>query len=319
MSDKTASVSVPALNSPAETLDELCDQYLPALAAKIWDTCRWMDRDDGWWKVGDFRFLGIAIAPEPDTMLYVQFWSEPEDKVLVEVSSGESSPTSVKYVQKRQRDLIRSLGFEIGGEAKNFRKVVNIRNVAEAEEIARETLRLFFEGFNYRGQWPLELAPGRGARAQQMPVYLSLSPDDLAKMLVGHGYKSTVTTADGGPLLLAKRGRRRFMARFVGQVRENGRFTAVILDALLDPGHPTSDATLATVNAGLPQVTVLRHEGSGMRVSGLLRLEGGVTAAWILSSVEYWFAAVRRCERMLQGDDMRMKPPTRRRPQPHVH
>jgi hypothetical protein len=93
----------------------------------------------------------------------------------------------------------------------------------------------------------------------------------------------------------------------------------VILDALLDPGHPTSDATLKMVNAGPAHVTVLRHEGYGIRVSGLLRLEGGVTAAWILSSVEYWFAAVRRCERMLQGGDGRMKPPARRKPQPHVH
>ena len=116
-----------------------------------------------------------------------------------------------------------------------------------------------------------------------MPVYLSLSPDDFAKMLVGHGYRSSVTTAVGGPLLLAIRGRRRFMARFVGHVPKSGRFTAVILDALLDPGHPTSDAALALVNAGLLHVTVLRHEGYGMRVSGLLRLEGGVTAAWILT------------------------------------
>jgi hypothetical protein len=222
-------------------------------------------------------------------------------------------------VQKRQRDLIRSFGFEIGGDAKNFRKVANIRSVAEAEETARETLRLFYECFNYRGTWPLELAPGRGARTEQMPVYLSLSARDFAKMLVGHGYRSSVTMADGGPLLLAKRGRRRFMARFAGQVPNSGRFTAVILDALLDPGHPTSDVTLAMVNAGLPQVTVFRHEGATIRVSGLLRLEGGVTAAWILRSVEYWCAAVRRCERMLQGHDGRMKPPTRRKAQLHIH
>src|SRR5688572_14518810 len=141
---------------------------------------------DGW-SIGDYQFVVIEISPEPTTSLYVQFWSEPGEEVLMEVCSGEWSPGSVKYVQKSQRALLRSLGFRIDGEARNFSKELRITKVSEAETAARETLRILFDGFGFRGQWPLQIQVERDSRAEQQLVYSSFTPEDFAKLLSEHG------------------------------------------------------------------------------------------------------------------------------------
>jgi hypothetical protein len=313
----TSPTEVPSqMELPEPTLEEIYLEHLPIVAARIWKTCCWAERSAGTWKVGDFRLLVISIAPEPDTSLYVQFWSEPEEEVVAEVCSGESSPEVVKYLQQPQRDRIRSLGFEIGGRARNFRKVISVHNVAEAEQIARETLRIFFECFDYRGQCPIEFNAKRGGRAEHMPVYVSLTPEDFAKLLADDGYTATVAGSDDGPLVLMQRGRRRFAARLSGRIAKNRLYRAVILDAFVDPGRPVSDSALAEANAALPGATVVRHDDSEIRVSALLRFDGGVTGAWIIKSVEAWYSAVRECERFLRK---RRNPLGSLKPQEHVH
>ena len=151
---------------PVETFEQLCEVFLPTVAARIWAACCWPKGMGNGWNIGDYRFAVIAVSPEPKTSLHVQFWSEPGEEVLMEVCSGEWSPSSVKYVQQPQRELLRTLGFRIGGEARNFRKELFITKVSEAEAAARETLRILFDGFRFRGQWPLEIRVERpGARS----------------------------------------------------------------------------------------------------------------------------------------------------------
>ena len=62
-----------------------------ALSAQLWTTCCW-SKDDSGWKIGDFNYLVVSVAPDADTSLYVQFWSEPGERVLLEVGSGEWCP-----------------------------------------------------------------------------------------------------------------------------------------------------------------------------------------------------------------------------------
>ena len=166
--DGSGTLTIPR---PVETFEQLCDVFLPTVAARIWATCCWPARMADGWSIGDYQFAIIEVSPEPETCLYVQFWSEPGEEVLMEVCSGEWSPGSVKYVQKPQRDLLRTLGFRIGGEARNFRKELSITKVSEAEAAARETLRILFEGFGFRGQWPLKIEVERDSRAEQRLVY----------------------------------------------------------------------------------------------------------------------------------------------------
>jgi hypothetical protein len=307
---------LPALSHPVQTLEALHQQYLPDVAAHIWRTCCWPERMAQGWKMGDHRFVVFSITPERETNLYVQYWSEPNDAVLAEVCSGEWSPGSVKYVQAPQRELLESLGFTKGGEAKNFQKELQIDGVAAAEEAARETLRIFFEAFGFRGQWPLEVHAERGERADAAYVYESLTPEDFEKLLLEIGFTPILTEDAGGPVLLVHRGRQRFTARFARRVPKNNLYRLVILDTLLPAAGDLADPVMRELHSRFPGVTVSRSEMREARLSMALRLDGGVTAAWLASALEEWSVSVARCRRLLGGGRRRGAGP---RGSPHVH
>jgi hypothetical protein len=306
------------LRARVTTLEELCERFLPTFAARIWETCCWPEHMAGGWKIGDSKFIVCSITPDSKTELYVQLWSEPQELVLMEVCSGEWSPGSVKYAQEPQRRLLRSLGYTKGGQANNFGKDVEVRNVAEAENVAREALRIFFEGFGYRGQWPLEIRCAQAARADQQPVFSSLTPEDLAKLLSEHGYRSAIPDVEDTALVLLQRGRRRFAARLDARVPKQQLYRAVILDAILHPVRKIPDDAVVALNDEIAGLTVRRGEGRQLRLSMLLLVDGGVTQEWIVRSIDYWLTSVRRCERSLQTV-IRRKHSARGRVRTRVH
>lgn len=306
--DETALETIDALTSPVADFEHLSEAYLPTVTARIWAACCWPARMDDGWKVGDFRFVVFSLSPERGTSLYVQFWSEPRERVLMEVSSGEWSPGSVKYVQAPQRALLSSLGFTPGGEASNFRKYVAVGEVAAAEQMARDTLRILFDAFGFRGQWPLEIRAESGERAEPDYVYNSVTPDDLAKLLAAHGSSSSVNVdEDGSPVLLAHRGRQRFTVTFDWQVPDQQLYAVAVLDALIPSRVPLNEPTLTRVSQDLVGLTVTKHDAETVRLSMPLRFAGGVTADWIVAGLEQWVGSLTRCRRMLRGAGSRKR------------
>jgi hypothetical protein len=311
--DTSGTEILPGLAHAVQTLDELHACYLPAVAAHIWRACCWPERMAGGWKLGDYRFVVFSLTPERDTNLYVQFWSEPNEAVLAEVCSGEWSPGSVKYVQAAQRELIASLGYAIGGEASNFQKECHIDGVAAAEDAARETLRILYEAFGFRGQWPLEVHAERGERAEERYVHESLTPEDFEKLLLEIGCTPILTEDAGGPVLLAHRGRLRFTARFARRVPKNNLYRLVLLDTLLPAAGDLTDPVVMALTSRCPGITVLRSEPREARLSMALRLDGGVTAEWLAGAVEEWAVAVARCRKLLGGGRRKDAGPERSR------
>jgi hypothetical protein len=289
-----------SLETPVASLDDLSSQFLPTIAARIWEACCWPDRMTDGWKIGDYRFVVFSIDPEPKTELYIQLWSEPRETTLMEVCSGEWAPPAVKYVQDRQRGLLRELGFKKGGPARNFRKGIAIQNVTDAEKAGREILRIFYEAFRYRGQWPLRIRLEAEERCEQMPVFSSLTLEDVAKLLAEHGYTTIVPEVEDTALILLRRGRRRFTARLDGRVPRQDLYRAIILDAVLMPSEKVSDTLVTRLNDQIAGITVRKAANGELRLSMLMLLDGGVTQGWIVSSLEYWMASVRNSERSLQ-------------------
>jgi hypothetical protein len=313
-SDDTDVEILGPLQPRVTSLEELCERFLPTLAARIWETCCWPDRMADGWRIGDSKFIVCSVNPDSRTELYVQLWSEPHEPVLMEVCSGEWSPASVKYVQEPQRRLLRSLGYTKGGQANNFGKDVEVRNVAQAENVAREALRIFFDGFGYRGQWPLQIRCAGAERADEQPVFSSLTPEDLARLLSEHGYRAAIPDVEDTALVLLQRGRRRFVARLDAPVPKQRLYRAVILDAMLHPVREMPDEAVAALNDEIAGLTVRRGQERELRLSMLLLLDGGVTEAWILKSLEYWMTSVRGCERSLQKLQKSSVPQKDRRP-----
>jgi hypothetical protein len=134
------------------TWAELSTVCRPTLAGAIADLTAWnRGRAGRSWRPGDYAFLVVETAVAPDAVLYVQFWSEPLDPVLWEVCSGSWNPGARRFVRGRPRQRILEMGFTAGGAARNFQKRLDITTRREAGRVARETLRVFFDAFGYRG------------------------------------------------------------------------------------------------------------------------------------------------------------------------
>ena len=182
-------------SEPIESLGALEDVCLAALTARIWETCCWPDAP-GRWTIGDYRFAIIEFEPAPDAPLYVQLWSESQESVLIEVSSGHSTPGSLKYVWRAQRKLLEQRGFMVGGAPRNFQKETVVDSPDGAEVLASETLAILFDIFGYRGEQPLTMTLRRGSRSEQRPVHASLTPEDFVKIAERHGFRVSLITGD---------------------------------------------------------------------------------------------------------------------------
>ena len=162
--DTQREVLLDVRNEPITSIDALVEHCHRALSAQLWTTCCWSEDDSGW-KIGDFNYLVVSVAPDADTSLYVQFWSEPRERVLTEVGSGERCPGAIRYIGPAQRKALDARGYALGGRAQNYGKELVIDSPAAAEAAALEVLQIFFEVFGYRGQWRLDIERHRGERA----------------------------------------------------------------------------------------------------------------------------------------------------------
>ena len=252
---------------PIASLDALVERALPTLTARLWGSCCWADSTTHHWQVGDFRFLVVEFRPSEEACLYVQFWSEPMEPVLMEVSSGHWNPGALKHVWHEQRRALEDLGFTIGGKARNFQKSLSIDSPEAAEQIARETLAIVFDLFQYRGGSELTTKMHYGRRAEEALVYTALTPEDFVKITAGAGFRAALVEEEKR-FPLATIGRRGFSGTAALGLRIPGtsQFRSVLLNLV-------SDGRLAGTTE--------------------LVLEGGVTRRWIEKRLNGWLRACR--------------------------
>jgi hypothetical protein len=293
------SVVLGVLEPPADSIDALIAACHRALSAEIWMTCCWPALDSGC-KIGDFNYLVVSVNPDQDTSLYVQLWSEPQDQVLVEVCSGERCPGALRYVGEPHRRLLEERGYVAGGRARNFTKEVVVDTAAAAEALALETLRIFFDVFGYRGQWPLEVERHRGERAKHEAIYTGMTPEDFAKLAAGAGFTTTVKKGADVPTVEVTGRRRSFSGAMEWAKPTGGLYSLITLRGELAVRGLVTDDAIAEVNAGMRFVKVSRAQGAALCVAMPLVLDGGVTAAWLMKSLGRWLDSWRDCERRLR-------------------
>jgi hypothetical protein len=286
-------------DEPITSIDALVEQCHRALSAQLWTTCCWSEDGSGW-KIGDFNYLVVSVAPDADASLYVQFWSEPRERVLLEVGSGEWCPGAIRYIGPAQRKALKARGFTLGGRARNYQKELVIDSAAAAEAAALEVLQIFFEVFGYRGQWQLEIERHRGERADHDVVYTSVTPDDFAKIATRAGCDATATNSEDSPVMVLTRGRRKFLACMDWRVPGQNLYSLVALQTELTLTQPVSDKAISQVNSTMRFVKVWRADNRAVRLQMPLVLDGGVTEAWLAKSLEHWIQSWRACERQLR-------------------
>jgi len=261
-------VLIEANEGPFTSADMLTERALRLLTTKLWETSCWPKSARGQWQVGDYRFFIIEFRPTADACLYLQFWSEPDEPVLMEVSSRDWNPGALKYIWHGERRALEERGFVAGGQAKNFQKKVEIDSPAAAELIARETLTILFEVLGYHGGCALITKMHRGRRAEERLVYDALEVDDFMRIAAGAGFTASLVEKEARFPLIRLRCRGFHGTVILGSIRPGtSQFGSALLGVVVD-GHAA--------------------------MSDELVFEGGVTRQWIENSLVRWMRAARR-------------------------
>lgn len=109
----------------------------------------------------------------------MQFWSEPLERVLWEVSSGKWNPPADEWLAGERSQRIEALGFVIGGKAENFHRTIPLDSAGDIAAVAKAVVKIFYEGFDYRGTLPIRAQLVYGGRSVMEATYESFTPTRL--------------------------------------------------------------------------------------------------------------------------------------------
>ena len=246
----------------------------------IWATCRW-GRD---WTLGDYRFLVLSTNPSEGVELYVQFWSEPQEIVCWEVSSGHWHGPTKKAMAGAPAEYVERLGFAIGGQAENFQREVWIRRRRDAAHAATVVLNIFYGAFGYRGLTPIKGEIGSDSRGEIARVHHAFTPEDLCKPAARLGWtpqlQEIADDDDGDPVVIdLRRGDARAQIVLSGRVPRQRLYQSAFVD-VGDPLPPDQAGTRAALEGTTEFV-----EHAPVRVGRTLYFAGGVTADWLLTQM----------------------------------
>ncbi len=278
------------------------------VAAHLAQVCGWPESGRGrQWQPGDYSFYILEFEPEPDVKLFVQFWSEPGEKVLMEVCSPQSNPAAEAWFTDGVRKALVERGFEPGGEAGNFGKTVDAPEPAATTGLAREALSVLTDCLGYDGRQPLDYLFCLGRRDDGARV-----ADDDASILVRgltlEQLESLLTSADHTvqPLKEPSRG---FLAATSGvaytavltspQEGRPGHFGGVQFSAFAPVPESLSRSVLARLALDLPCARLGIDADGDLALMQTLVVEGGVTRQNIAVQFGFWQQNMERVKQLL--------------------
>jgi hypothetical protein len=246
---------------------------LPRMREVLARVCLW-DPDSA---IGDYAFCVFSYNPRRQVQVYLQIWSEPDDVVVWEVSSGNWHAPTKDYMRGARSDAVRRAGFRIGGEARNFQRQVQIETLEHVDALAAAIVDLLYDALGYRGRQMLNLQAIADTDAPRRPVYETLTSDQLARLLRRAGFECEEQDSyKGGEPVLVTHKRQRATVLLLSWSKDAGGYTGAAVGPAPDdyangPFVPDSEVAM-------------------------MEFTGGVTAEWIVANVGSWFA-VRRRER----------------------
>lgn len=254
------------------TREALQRALAPELGRWIRATCIWKARA----RIGDYRFGVFTIDVAPGIKVFVQFWSEPGEPVLWEVSSGAWSPPADAWLAGKRSERIAAFGFEIGGTADNFRREVTIRTPADAARVAATVADIMYAGFDYRGLQPVKARMHYDGRAEPALVYESFTPEDLTKIFARcRFFVEPRVDAPERPLLTARRRGITTTIACIGRVPDQRLYRAAVLTARVQgSAHEHTAAT---------------------EFETTMVFDGGVTLDWVMRRIQEWDGATWAC------------------------
>ena len=262
------------------TKDDLRTGIARTIADLVAATCLW--KDEGW-QIGDYRFMVLSVHPAKGVELYVQFWSEPLEPVLWEVSSGRANPPAGALMAGEPSAYVRRLGFRTGGRAKNFCCEVSMANRRDVNRVAADVVDILYDAFGYRGRPPIHVRLAYEGRSEIKPVYEAFTPQDLCKVLAGLGCDADIrrhTSRTSAVIDIRQEPDVRAELVLGDRVPHQNLYRS----ALLSLGVSDEADTLAVRHA---TASTLQNEKPPIRTGVTLHFDGGVTIDWVAGRLAY--------------------------------
>lgn len=284
-------VLVKPLETPrdAKAILGACEQRLRKHLRAV---CLWPEKERNQsWRVGDYSFYILEYSPAPETIVYVQFWSEPdEDGAIFEVSSGAWNPPADKFVDAGKQELLRDHGFELGGNADNFRKIVVIENARDLRAVAREALAILTKVLGYDGTQELRYDLHLQSQMVVRHVLSDVKPDTLVKLLHEWGFAAELKREDDKPLRVEGRtDHGPFAVLFADETTEGSNdYQALVIRAFRRVEGDEGLGLANRLNQSLIGVKAAVDDDGDLMLEQHVLVHGGVTADHLRTQFELW-------------------------------
>jgi hypothetical protein len=271
----------------------ILEQALPALTGHFERVAWWPQADCGTgWRIGDFSFCVLEFPVSDAALLYAQVWSEPGEAVLVEVSSGAWNPPAGDHLSEANRQALLNRGYETGGRAGNYRKLIQLETRADCRKLARELLAVLTECLGYDGRAPLHYELHLGQRTRPAQVFESLTFDDFGRLLRACG-SAIEPIGEGNREAYRTTGQPRFVAGLQCESDEHaGQFSGFTLSMYARLAPAALMAVEQELKASLPFAQVFIDGDGDLCVRQSVFVGGGVTESYLRHMLGFWWSAM---------------------------
>lgn len=122
----------------------------------------------------------------------MQIWSEPFCNLIVEVGPGNREDAVLQAFANQVRDALLGRGFEIGGNADNYRKELPCSGNDDSPRVARELMAILVDVLGYDGSTDLTYQFHQGCNLRADHVVNGLSRWTLHTLLQTWGLRSSI-------------------------------------------------------------------------------------------------------------------------------
>ena len=278
----------------AAELTALC---LPALAGLIEQTAVWnADSTDPEERLGDYRFLVLNFTDAANISSYVQIWSEPNCDLTMEVGPGDREDEALQAVANRMRPALIGRGFEIGGNARNFRKSLVAASKRSATGIANEILALVTEVLEYNGTTDLAYRIHQNSHLRPSHVLDGISRAQLFDWFKTWGLNPCRIEGEDDTLEAHERELKFRVLLSVPKLKPKGHFWEIHCHTTFPLPNDDAEELLAEYNRKATLFKVFSvsrpdEETGEIGVAVGINLAGGVRPAHIRSQIREWLDA----------------------------
>jgi hypothetical protein len=255
--------------------------------------------------LGDYRFLVLDFTTACGVEAFVQVWSEPFCDPIVEVGPGNRDDEARQAFADGVRAALEDRGFEIGGNADNFRKTLPRAIDPDSPRVARELLAILMDVLGYDGGTDLAYKCHQASRLSPGHVVTGLGRSALQTLLTVWGLRARPSGEELHILEVSDLHLRLQLHLFYPHAQQSGDFWEVHCLTVLDLDQEKAAALTDEVNSKPHLMKAFMFSDPGeaiqqVRLSFGINLAGGVTLDHVRCQIFEFLERVRAFRREFQ-------------------